>query len=287
MCSFLLTTLVLQVAQFLDANFYAQKRGPDATTWVRIGRLNPRATTYADAATWVREGKLSSSVVEEREGGGSARGQQIPAALPLSFVHNLLHMTGEKILQPFVELWSTSSTTAGPGASSRRSHYSSLSRLLQQARKNSEEAEVSGEQTVQPPAGEQHLKQPREDFLVRPDLRVAAMFNGEIYNWRDLSTTIHTEEEHILASDGDVLLPLYRKHGTSFPKFLDGEFALAVVDFEKNLALLATDAFGTKPLWYSLCDGGFHAATYESSLKKILPKNCRKEMMPPNAVFVM
>lgn len=40
--------------------------------------------------------------------------------------------------------------------------------------------------------------------------------------------------------------------GESFPLALQGEFAIAIFDFESQKAVFATDVFGTKPLWYSL-----------------------------------
>ncbi len=58
-----------------------------------------------------------------------------------------------------------------------------------------------------------------------------ATFNGEIYNWREWRLQLQNENIDI-KSDGEVLLPLYRRFGPSFVKFLDGEFAVVVVDFE-------------------------------------------------------
>lgn len=45
---------------------------------------------------------------------------------------------------------------------------------------------------------------------------------------------------------------------------------MALMDFHNKRAFLITDTFGTKPLWYSLCDGGFHVATYESALLRLI-----------------
>ena len=50
---------------------------------------------------------------------------------------------------------------------------------------------------------------------------MVALYNGEIYNFRDLVPTAR--------SDGEVLLPLYAEKGSAFVRSLDGEFALAVL----------------------------------------------------------
>lgn len=79
---------------------------------------------------------------------------------------------------------------------------------------------------------------------------VVCVFNGEIYN-------------HPYArSDGEVLIPLYEKHGPKFAQHLDGEFAIALYDFAKGLAVFATDPFATKPMFVR----GVEAASYRSAL---------------------
>jgi len=79
---------------------------------------------------------------------------------------------------------------------------------------------------------------------------VVCLFNGEIYNhaYRD--------------SDGEVLIPLYREHGDDFVRHLDGEFAVALYDFGRGVAIFATDPFATKPLWRN----GAEAASYQSGV---------------------
>lgn len=85
----------------------------------------------------------------------------------------------------------------------------------------------------------------RQPFV---DGNIVCLYNGEIYN--------HPFEK----SDGEVIIPLYRKYGKDFVKHLDGEFAVALYDFEKDLVYFATDRFGTKPLWVK----GIECGSYES-----------------------
>jgi asparagine synthetase B (glutamine-hydrolysing) len=75
------------------------------------------------------------------------------------------------------------------------------------------------------------------------------LYNGEIYN--------HDYED----SDGEVLIPLYEEYGPKFTSHLDGEFSIVLYDFGKNRVVLASDAFGTKPMW----SNGIHAASYLSA----------------------
>eukprot|EP00392_Amoebophrya_sp_AT5.2_P003135 g3140.t1 len=92
----------------------------------------------------------------------------------------------------------------------------------------------------------------------------ALLFNGEIYNYRDLLYEhLAPDEDHdnIISdggstknnkptlNEGEVLIRLYRQLGAEFVKHLDGEFALAVLDFRERKLLFSADVFGTKPLW--------------------------------------
>lgn len=74
------------------------------------------------------------------------------------------------------------------------------------------------------------------------------VFNGEIYNYRELKRD-HLSMLHVRThSDTEVLLHLYRKKGPGFVKLLDGMFAFAIQ--HKGEILLARDPLGIKPLYY-------------------------------------
>lgn len=90
---------------------------------------------------------------------------------------------------------------------------------------------------------------------------IICLYNGEIYN--------HSFE----TSDGEVLIPLYKKYGKDFVKKLDGEFAIALYDFKNKIAFFATDPFGTKPLFVN----GIECGSYRSGIggQKILPNTLR------------
>ena len=51
-------------------------------------------------------------------------------------------------------------------------------------------------------------------------------------------------------SDGECIIDAYLKHGIEFTKELDGEFAIVLVDYDKNICLISSDTFKTKPIFY-------------------------------------
>jgi asparagine synthetase B (glutamine-hydrolysing) len=76
--------------------------------------------------------------------------------------------------------------------------------------------------------------------------------------------------------DPGTLISLYRQHGDDFSRHLDGEFAVAIYDFSRRIMVLATDPFGTKPLFWS----GTEAGSYSSGLGAA-------EQVAPNSVIVV
>jgi len=77
-------------------------------------------------------------------------------------------------------------------------------------------------------------------------------FNGEIYNYRALRQQLEAEGcLFYTQSDTEVLLQLYAREGADMVRRLRGMFALAIWDEKKQSLLLARDAYGIKPLYYS------------------------------------
>lgn len=93
------------------------------------------------------------------------------------------------------------------------------------------------------------------------DKSVLCIFNGEIYNFEQFGN---------YNSDGECLIPLYEKYDNDFIKKLDGEFAIILVDFTKNIIILSTDIFSTRPLWIGYDnDNNYGISTYQSCLDRI------------------
>ena len=113
----------------------------------------------------------------------------------VTFVHNLLHVTGQKTIQPFI------------------------------------------------------------------DETIVALYNGQIYNYKTFCPTYQ--------SDGECLIPLYKIHGPNFITKLHGEFAIVLFDFEKQLIIMSSDIFRTKPLYYSFSNGQIGIASWPLPLKQL------------------
>lgn len=82
--------------------------------------------------------------------------------------------------------------------------------------------------------------------------RFAVVFNGEIYNYRELYVRYCEDDPTVNGqSDTAVLLALYKRFGTACLELLNGMFAFAVADLEAETLFLARDRFGEKPLYWA------------------------------------
>src|SRR3990172_7286916 len=88
------------------------------------------------------------------------------------------------------------------------------------------------------------------------DGRIWTVFNGEIYNYRELRDEL-TGRGHRLhtSSDTEVIPHLYEEHGPTFVRRLAGMFAIALWDGRDRTLVLARDRLGKKPLLYHATDG--------------------------------
>lgn len=92
------------------------------------------------------------------------------------------------------------------------------------------------------PLGHQPMSDPSE--------RVTLVFNGEIYNFRELRRELEAKGVRFKShSDTEVLVHLYLDRGAAFLEALNGIFALALWDRERQTLLLARDGLGVIPLY--------------------------------------
>ncbi|MFA4903612.1 MAG: asparagine synthase (glutamine-hydrolyzing) [Desulfobaccales bacterium] len=84
------------------------------------------------------------------------------------------------------------------------------------------------------------------------DQSVWVVFNGEIYNYRELRTFLEAKGYRFQShSDTEVLLHLYQEFGEAMTDHLRGMYAFAVWDNVRKSLLLGRDPFGIKPLYYA------------------------------------
>lgn len=100
------------------------------------------------------------------------------------------------------------------------------------------------------------------------DKNIVIVFNGEIYNYRSLKSSL--EQEGVTfntKSDTEVILKLYETKGIDSFKLLDGMYAFSIYDKNKNKVYITRDFFGEKPLYYYDGDSQF---IWASELKSII-----------------
>ena len=102
---------------------------------------------------------------------------------------------------------------------------------------------------------------------------VVLIFNGEIYNFRQLRAELEAKRFSFRGhSDTEVLLNLYLAEGEAMLSRLNGIFAFAIWDNRKQSLLIARDALGVKPLYYAALNGCFAFASEIKALLHLVPQ---------------
>ena len=86
--------------------------------------------------------------------------------------------------------------------------------------------------------------------------------NGELYEADAARERLQKETGYMFKgkSDCEIVIALYQLYGTSFIKYLRGEFALCLYDSRTKTFLAARDRYGIKPLFYAQLDGSLLVA---------------------------
>jgi|LauGreSuBDMM15SN_2_FD.fasta_scaffold02587_4 asparagine synthase (glutamine-hydrolysing) len=113
----------------------------------------------------------------------------------------------------------------------------------------------------------ERAKQP----MISEDGRYTIVFNGEIYNYKDLRYSLEVRGEIFLSkSDTEVILKLYHLEGSAMLSRLRGMFAIAIWDRKARRIFLARDPYGIKPLYIANCQNGW---LFASQIKALLATN--------------
>ena len=108
------------------------------------------------------------------------------------------------------------------------------------------------------------------------------VFNGEIYNYRELRQELELNGIHCRdSSESEVIINLYLKHGIGFIDKLNGMFAIAINDSRDNSLHLIRDRMGKKPIWITqIQDGSLFFASEVRALLPVRPdRTLRTEMV--------
>jgi asparagine synthase (glutamine-hydrolysing) len=101
-----------------------------------------------------------------------------------------------------------------------------------------------------------------------PDGKLTIVYNGEIYNYRQLRIELEQKGYEFRSnSDTEAVLFLFREYGPESVRRLNGIFAIAIWDQSSEQLFLARDHFGVKPLYY--CHKGRRLA-FASEIKALL-----------------
>ncbi len=101
------------------------------------------------------------------------------------------------------------------------------------------------------------------------DGNLILVFNGEIYNFKELKKEFFPADTFRSHTDTEVILKMYQKFGAGFVRYLNGAFAIALFDKSENKLHLFRDRLGIKPL-YVYCDDDTFAFASELKAFKAL-----------------
>ena len=109
--------------------------------------------------------------------------------------------------------------------------------------------------------------------LYSKDGKLVLAVNGEIYNHQEIRKRLGDSYEFLTQSDCEVILALYREKGIDFLEDLNGIFAFALYDQEKDVYLVARDHIGIIPLYQGWDkSGNFYVASELKSLEGVCSK---------------
>lgn len=119
--------------------------------------------------------------------------------------------------------------------------------------------------------------------LYSKDGNLVLAVNGEIYNHKEIRAK-YADYEFLTNSDCEVILALYKDKGADLFEDLNGIFAFALYDAEKDLILIGRDHMGIIPLYMGYDDAGqFYVSSELKALEGVCPNI--QEFLPGHYIF--
>ena len=120
--------------------------------------------------------------------------------------------------------------------------------------------------------------------LFSKDGKLVLAVNGEIYNHQEIRKQFEGKYEFLTKSDCEVILALYREKGPNFLEDLNGIFAFALYDIEKDIFMIGRDHIGIIPLYQGWDAKGTY---YVASELKALEGYCSRieEFLPGQYLY--
>lgn len=103
--------------------------------------------------------------------------------------------------------------------------------------------------------------------MFNEDKSICIVFNGEIYNYKELESKLKNKHTFIGKSDTEIIIHLYEEIGEEVFSCLSGMFAIALYDLKNQKLFIARDRMGKKPLYWSKNKEVF---LFASELKSLL-----------------
>src|SRR5919106_443302 len=108
------------------------------------------------------------------------------------------------------------------------------------------------------------------------------IFNGEIYNYRELRNQLQSKGHQFrTSSDTEVIIHGYKEWGTDVFNHLNGMFGLAIWDVEKKRLVVARDAMGIKLIYYKIDNGQL---TFGSEIRAVIASGDSRPDVDPIAL---
>ncbi len=107
--------------------------------------------------------------------------------------------------------------------------------------------------------------------------RYVMVFNGEVYNFQEIAKQLNISPR--THSDTEIILEAFEQRGTEFVHLLNGMFAIAIYDKQKEKLFLFRDRLGVKPLYYFYAENNF---AFGSEIKSLLAIDFVAQNIPLN-----